>query len=325
MGDMSEDIELRPVDYFPAHPPRDVVQRFGIAAVGCGEIARLAHQPAYRAFGYQVVAACDVVAERARRLAADFDIPSWTTRIEEVLERSDVHIVDLAVHPGDRMALVAKIAAAGKHILSQKPFALSLADARRMVALCNEAGITLMINQQARWAPAHRALRVLLDRGVLGRLYSVVYLNRNFQDIPGSGFVQLKHFNLADHGVHFIDLSRYLTGQHTARVTALTTMVADQVAVTPMIYSVLLDYGPQAGLMATLHFNNIVQTSHLHSHQWFLDGSEGSVLASHEEIVVSRKDAAAPITLRLEGNWPQMHLGQPWGRCFSPWLSSASQ
>ena len=57
-----QQIELHPDDYLPASPPQEVVQRYGIAVVGCGNIARNTHLPAYHKFGYRVVAACDVIA-----------------------------------------------------------------------------------------------------------------------------------------------------------------------------------------------------------------------------------------------------------------------
>ena len=43
-----------------------------------------------------------------------------------------------------------------------------------------------MVNQQARWAPAHRAVKRLIDRGILGHVYSVMHVIRSFQDVPGS-------------------------------------------------------------------------------------------------------------------------------------------
>lgn len=299
-----EYVDLRPEDYRPSPPSEDVRRRFGIAIVGCGGIARHAHLPAYRDFGYRVVAACDVVEENARRAAKDFNIPFWTTRLEEVLERPDVDVIDLAVHAAQRLPLVEKIAAAQKPILSQKPFALNVADAQRMVAICRESGVTLMINQQARWAPAHRALKLLLDRGILGHLYSVLHVNRSFQDTPGSWFVTLENFNIVDHGIHYIDLSRYFTGRTPRRVKATTTRVPEQIAVTPMIYSILCEYEPDAQVMTTLHFNNIVQTRAMHRYEWFLDGTKGSACASQTELVVSFKDCPEyRQVFAVQGRW----------------------
>lgn len=297
-------VALRPEDYRPQPPPEEIRQRYGIASIGCGGIARHAHLPAYRDFGYRVVAAGDLIEENARRAAQEFGIPFWTTRIEEILERPDVDLIDLAVHASQRRPLVEKIAAAGKSILSQKPFALDFRDAEYMVEVCREAGVTLMINQQARWAPAHRALKVILDRGILGHLYSVLHVNRSFQDQPGSWFVNLENFNIVDHGIHYIDLSRFFTGLTPRRVKATTTMLPGQVAVSPMIYSILGEYEPADQLMTTLHFNNIVPTRALHRYEWFLDGTNGSAAASQTELVVSFKDnPEQKQVFTIQGRW----------------------
>ena len=181
-------VELHPDDYLPSAPPPDILERYGIAIVGCGGIARRVHLPAYRKYGYRVTAACDLIEDLARTAAEEFAIGFWTTRLEDVLERDVVDVVDLAVMPDVRLSLVERIARSGKHILSQKPLAPTLAEAERIVEVCREAGITLMINQQARWAPAHKAMKVLLDRGILGHLYSVLHVHRQFQDNADSKY-----------------------------------------------------------------------------------------------------------------------------------------
>ncbi len=295
---------LSPADYRPAPPPRDIVERYGIGIVGVGGIVRQSHLPAYRAFGYRVVGACDIVEENARKAADEFGIPFVTTDLDALLDRPDVDVIDLAVHASQRRPLVERIARAGKPILSQKPFALTFADAEYMVAFCQRAGVPLMINQQARWAPAHRALKVLLERGALGHLYNATHFYRFFQDEPGSWYTQLENFNIVDHGIHFIDLSRYFTGRTPIRVKATTTMVPGQVSVSPMIYSILCEYEPDARIMTTLHFNNIVQTPQLHQYDWFLDGTAGSARASHTELVVALKERPDDrYVVSLEGAW----------------------
>jgi predicted dehydrogenase len=295
---------LSPAEYRPAPPAAAIAQRYGIGIVGCGNIVRIAHLPAYRAFGYRVTAACDVVEGAARRVAAEYSIPFATTDIDALLARPDVDVIDLAVPASQRRPLLERIVRAGKPVLSQKPFAMSFPEAEAMVRLCKDAGVPLMINQQARWAPAHRALKLVLDRGVLGHLYSVLHVYRAFQDIPGSWYVQLRDFNIIDHGIHYIDLSRFFTGLTPLRVKATTTMVPGQAAVSPMIYSILCEYAPSAQVMTTLHFNNIVQTPSLHSYDWYLDGTLGSASASQRELVISLKAAPDERTvISLEGSW----------------------
>ncbi|MGH2351754.1 MAG: Gfo/Idh/MocA family protein [Chloroflexota bacterium] len=297
--------DLRPEQYRPAPPPREIIEQYPIGVVGCGGIMRGAHIPAYRTFGYKVVAACDMIEENARLAAERFAIPRHTTRLEDLLDDPQIKVIDLAVQASQRRPLVEQIAAAGKHILSQKPFALNYADARHMVEVCERASVTLMVNQQARWAPAHRALKLVLESGVLGHLYSVLHVNRSFQDTPGSWFVALEHFNIVDHGIHYLDLSRYFTGRTPLRVKATTTMMPGQVAVSPMIYTILCEYEPDAQVMSTLHFNNIVQVrAALGRYEWFLDGTEGSAVASQSELAVAtRDDSQRKQVFALQGSW----------------------
>jgi len=297
-------IELRPEDYRPAPPPEDVVRRHRIGVIGCGGIMRGAHLPAYRNFGYMVTACCDMVEENARKAAGEFGIPFVTTDIDALLARPDVDLIDLAVHASQRRPVIERIAAAGKPVLSQKPFALNYADAIAMVDTCDRAGVSLMINQQARWVPAHRALKLVIDSGKLGHVYSVTHILRSFQDVPGSWFVALEHSNIVDHGIHYIDLGRYFTGRTPERVKCTTTRMPGQAAVSPMIYSMTLEYAPEAQVMSTLQFNNIIQTRAAHSHTWYVDGTEGSAWATQSELNVSFKDnPTQKQTFAIQGAW----------------------
>ncbi len=296
------DFELRTEDYRPAPPPEAVSNRFGIGVVGCGGIMRGAHLPAYRAFGYRVTACCDVAPEAARGAAAQFGIPFWTTDLDALLQRPDVDVIDLAVHAAQRRPVLERIAAAGKPVLSQKPFALTLEDAAAMVAAC--ARVPLMVNQQARWAPGHAALRAVLDAGVLGHLFSVLHVQRAWQDEPGSWYVRMPDFNIVDHGIHWIDLSRFFTGREPRRVRAATCRVPGQAAVSPMIYTMALEYAPEAELLSTLHFNNIIPSHDAHAGQWYLDGTAGSaILAGNELTLCSAARRGERRTWRLRGSW----------------------
>jgi predicted dehydrogenase len=239
-------LELEPAAYVPTAPEK---KGYGIGIIGCGSIARVAHLPAYRKFVYNVVAICDLVEENLSLAQSRFGIRRTTTRIGDILNDEDVEIIDLAVHGSQRLRIVEQICAAWPAhilgILSQKPFTMSLHDARRMVELCRDDAIPIMVNQQARWAPAHRALKVLIERGTLGHLYCVI---------------------------HFKDLCRYFTGLNPIRVKAAATKQPHQVAVTPMCHTILMEFSPSAQVMGVSHFNNIVRVPHLHRYEWFIDG-----------------------------------------------------
>ncbi|MEU5896771.1 Gfo/Idh/MocA family protein [Streptomyces venezuelae] len=294
---------LRAEDYRPAYtsPHAD---ELGIAVVGCGNIAVEAHLPAYARYGYRVVAVCDVVPEKARAAAERFGVPVWTDDLDVVLADPAVHVIDLTVQPHQRLEPIKRAAAAGKHVLTQKPLAVSFDEAQAAVELCESAGVVLMVNQQARWAAPHRALRVLVERGMLGHLYSVLHFYRDFQDFTGSWFVRMPYATTLEHGIHYFDLTRYFTGRMPVRVKAAMTMTPGQLAVTPMIHTVLCEYEPDADLVATLHFNNIVRAAVSHRYEWHLDGTHGSASATLDELRFTRADTPdVQHVVPIEGRW----------------------
>ncbi|NUP99063.1 MAG: Gfo/Idh/MocA family oxidoreductase [Armatimonadetes bacterium] len=298
-------VELRPEDYRPQPPAR---KDYRIALLGCGNIARNAHLRAYREFGYQVVAACDLLEDNLKLAREQYGLPATTCEASELLARDDYEILDLAVHANQRLAVVEQIVANRpanlKAILSQKPLAMTLADAERIVALCEKAGIVFMVNQQARWAPAHRAAKQVLESGALGHVYAVTHFMRQSQDVAGTWFTKLENANIVDHGVHYLDLIRHFVGADPIRVKAAVTMVPGQHAVSPMCHSVLLDFAPERQVTALSHFNNICQAPQLYHYDWYFDGTEGSLLMGHQEVVVSFKERPeAKQVFKLQGTW----------------------
>jgi predicted dehydrogenase len=291
-------------DEYQARYTSEFADRLGIGIVGCGSIVQTAHLPAYARYGYRVRAVCDVRTDRAQEAAAKFGIPEWTDDLDVVLSNPDVHVLDLAVQAHQRLDLLKRIAAAGKHVISQKPLAATFGEAREMVNICASAGVTLMVNQQARWASPHRALKTLLDRGLLGELYSVMHFYRDYQDFEGSWFVRMPYATILDHGIHYFDLSRYFTGRNPARVKSVTAMTPGQNSATPMIYTVLCDYGPAADVVSTLHFNNIVRAKSSHRYEWHLDGTRGSASATLTEVRFASADAPEEMhVIALTGRW----------------------
>ena len=296
-------LDMQPSDYQPVLPSDPCN---GIGFVGCGILVSGLEMPAYKKAGYRVVACCDSIEERAHSVAANFGSPLVTTDLGELLSHPEVDIVDLAVHAHQRLPLVEQIAAAGKHIFSQKPLAPSLHEAERIVDICRDAGVTLMVNHQARWAPPHRALRLLVERGVLGHVYAITHLHRAYQDF--GWYAERENFNIVDHGIHYIDLSRYFSGYTPRRVKATTTMAPGQNAVSPMIYTILFEYEPSSRVMTTLHFNNIVSAPTLHDQVWFVDGTRGSALLSGfpgpAKLSLSFKDSPEKVqTFDIAGTW----------------------
>ena len=121
---------------------------------------------------------------------------------------------------------------------------------------------------------------------------------------PGSWFVTLENFNIVDHGICYIDLYRYFTGQNPIRVKAIGTMQLDQATVSPMCHTILREFPPEAQVMAVSFFNNIVRLPQLHRYEWFIDGTGASAMGSNNELVVSwRERPDQKQTFRIQGSW----------------------
>ena len=308
-----ESMSLQPEQYRPGPPPDIDLSQYGVGIVGCGSIANNAHLPAYEKAGYHIVACCDIDEEAARNTAERWHIPFWTTDIHALLQRDDVRVIDMALHPGARKETLQAIAQAPRPVLTQKPLHMDYALAEELITIAEEAGILLALNQQARWSPDHKALRILMDQGVVGQVYGIQHLKRSFQDQPGMWWTSLANFNIGDHGVHYLDLCRFFAASPMAgsrewtRLHCTTAMLPDQNGPDPLTYSANVEFGEVGGrveLMASLQFNNIVRASGAHSYNWWIDGTEGSVWGSSREVSVARVDDPGNVhTFQIGGSW----------------------
>ena len=212
--------------------------RLGVAMVGHAFMGA-AHSQAWRNAGryfdlpvevdMAVVAGRD--ADRAAAAAARFGWRDSTADWRSVLDRDDVHVVDI-VTPGDSHAEIALAAlAAGKHVLCEKPLANTVAEAEAMVAAAEAAstrGVHTMVGFNYRRVPALALARRMVEAGRLGTIRHVRahYLQDWIVDpqFPLVWRLQAEKAGsgaLGDLGAHIVDLAQYLTGSTITGVTAL--------------------------------------------------------------------------------------------------------
>jgi predicted dehydrogenase len=211
------------VDHRPAFPAR---YRPGIGVVGCGGVVRRGHLPAYEKYGCRVVG----VHCRSEQAAIGLGAPVFRT-LDDLLAHPDVEIVDIATPPEGRPVLVRRALDAAKHVLSQKPLADDLDEARALADAAERLGLRLAVNQNARWAPSWRVATLLVEQGAVGDVFSVTHLlEKRFDFVLESPRLDgLPHFLLYDYLVHWIDVSRcWLDGKHAVSVRALERRTAEQ-------------------------------------------------------------------------------------------------
>ena len=145
--------------------------RWGL--VGASNIAATRIVSAMRNLGHEVPAVQDPSPDHVRAYVAANEIPEAITDLSALLAEREVDAVYIStineLHHGPTMAA----AAAGKHVLCEKPLALSVADAWEMVAACEAADVVLATNHHLPAAGTHRAMKELVAGGVVGRPLAV--------------------------------------------------------------------------------------------------------------------------------------------------------
>src|SRR4029077_1448283 len=118
------------LDYKPTLPRN--LER-GIGIIGAGGIVNYARLPAYKRAGFKVAGVTDKNLEAAEKTARDHGIPKVHANVDDLLKDPQIEIVDIAVYRAAKAEIVEKAAAAGKHMLCQKPFADEFSKAVRNV------------------------------------------------------------------------------------------------------------------------------------------------------------------------------------------------
>lgn len=195
------------------------------AIVGCG---RIAHRHAEHIANVgRLAAVCDVVPSRAEDLARKHSCDAYP-RIEDLLNASaDVDVVSVCTPNALHAPHTIRALRAGKHVVCEKPMALTTADCREMIRAAREAERTLFIVKQNRFNPPIVALKKAVDDGWLGRIVNVqlnCFWNRTneyYQTSDWKGRLALDGGTLYTQFSHFIDLLLWLAGD-VARLQALT-------------------------------------------------------------------------------------------------------
>jgi len=196
-----------------ASPPRRKDYRIG--AIGAGFIMRDCHLVAYRNAGYNVVAITSQPPEQAREVAQLRGIPKAYDTNEGLLADPAIEVIDIAVPPDLQVGIVREAVTHADHIKgirAQKPLATSIEEAKEIVRLCADAGITLGVNQNMRYDQSIRALKTVLERGYLGE---PVLATIEMRAIPHwqPWVKDLGKVTLLNMSIHHLDSFRFLFGE----------------------------------------------------------------------------------------------------------------
>lgn len=202
---------------------------FGL--IGCGRVAPRHAQSLGELAGARLIAVADVVESRAARFAKDYQAEIYAD-YRHLLERRDVDVVSICTPSGMHAQMAIDAMQAGKHVVVEKPMALSLRDADRMIATAQAMGVQLCVVLQNRYNPPMQDLRRVVDEGKLGRLLlgnATVrwYRPQEYYDDGWHGTWAMDGGALMNQSIHHIDALQWFMGD-VESVFAYTATLAHQ-------------------------------------------------------------------------------------------------
>jgi predicted dehydrogenase len=191
-------------------------KRLAISLIGCGRIAQR-HAEHINNFA-NLSAVCDIKIERAEELGKKYKC-NYYYNINELLEKEkDIDVVSICTPNGLHAEHTIKSLLAGKHVLVEKPMALTIKECEDMIITAEKVNKRLFVVKQNRFNPPIQALKHVIDEGRLGKIFSVqlnCFWNRNddyYKNSDWKGTKKLDGGTLFTQFSHFIDLLYWLFG-----------------------------------------------------------------------------------------------------------------
>jgi predicted dehydrogenase len=272
------------------------------AVVGLGHQAQEDHLPAFADCQFaELVAVCDTDRNQVATQADAYGVPGYTdlsTMLAEV--RPDFAVVAVPHHAGRKV--VETCAAAGIHVMKEKPFATNPAEASALATICKQTGIELMVTVQRRFNPVYTAALQLLE--TIGQPYLVEGRYTFHCPDPGAGWRGRSELAgggcLVDMGYHLIDLLIWYIGMPD-RILAGTSASAAPASVYDAEDTALVHLTYDSGLYGSLL---VSRSAGPKTERLAVTGPRGSVLVERGR--VSRLDPAGQLieSLVREPAWP---------------------
>ena len=192
-------------------------KNFRISLVGCGRISRSHVEAISRIDGLELVAASDPNEERAREIAEPLGIPCFAS-YERMLDDVPSDIVSICTPSGLHPAQGVLAANSGRHVVTEKPMAISLKGADELVQACDRAKVHLFVVKQNRLNEPVKVLKRAVDEGRFGRLYMAsctVFWARPqeyYEQADWRGTWEFDGGAFMNQASHYVDLIQWLMG-----------------------------------------------------------------------------------------------------------------
>lgn len=239
--------------------------RFGI--IGCGRIAPKHAESIIAIPEAELVAVCDIISEKAERFAHLYNADPYLD-YKELLQREDIDIVTIATPSGIHAEIGIEAAKAGKHVMVEKPMAMTLKQADYLIKACQEYNVKLSVIHQNRYNKSIKILREAMEKGRFGKLthgQATIRWNRNedyYIQAPWRGTKLQDGGVLMNQSIHNIDLLQWMMGP-VESVFGYTTTALRQIEMEDVAGAVIRFKNGAIGLIeaaTTIYPKNIEET-----------------------------------------------------------------
>src|SRR6266446_6578149 len=200
--------------------------KLGIGVLGVGEMGKRHAENLRRLVPEaRLVAVADVAATRASQVAAELEIERSFSSLEEMVRHKDVRCVLIATPDKFHAQAIRTAAAAGKHILCEKPLATNLADAHAALAAVDSNGVSLQIGFMRRYDPAYAAAMKRVEAGEIGTPLIFKSVGRDKDEPPMAALQSgVNGMLLYSNTIHDFDLARWMMRDEVAEVQTYSTV-----------------------------------------------------------------------------------------------------
>lgn len=266
------------------------MEKLRIGLIGAGDVARAAHMPSYATNPkVEVIGVADPDAMSAQAVAERYGIGMVTADYHELIADPSIAAVDICAPHFLHYQMTMDALNEGKHVICEKPIAMNLEEADRMIEAAHELGLWLLITLNQRFMPIHRKVKELLNDGQVGTPFLVnAYIAGDVTVLMNDPYHWKGTWDRAgggaffDTGTHLVDLMHYWFGEPTAVNATLKRLMVKPENKADDNAAVALEYDDD--LIANLVVS-YTATNEPWSEKKFLYGTGGDISMISEAVV----------------------------------------
>lgn len=175
----------------------------------------MSHVEGAMSYGAEIAAICDCDEDNLRFAGERYGIPEekWVTDYMDIVNNKDINVVSVAIPDQQHKKVCCDLLRAGKHVLCEKPLALTREDIEEIIKVADESDCKFMVGQICRFTPAFEKAKEIIESGTIGELYFVESeYAHDYMKLVDNWRADPKRHGVIGGGCHAVDLLRWLAG-----------------------------------------------------------------------------------------------------------------